>query len=135
MPFAAKVNVFNTQIGSDQELMAGGDSEDGAVIANAANQNSACQNAASRGPAGAYPSQPLDAFNQVSFGSWQDRLTIAKKDRGQLADWGLPANRLRPFVERPLADPPEGQGVLWDSFTVFTGNLGYRRVPSRSLTL
>jgi hypothetical protein len=62
MPLAAKVNVFNTQIGGDQKLMAGGNSEDGAVIANAADQGPAAN------PPGQWPGQSLDVFDQLSFG-------------------------------------------------------------------
>jgi hypothetical protein len=53
MPWAAKVYVFNTEIGRDQKLMSGRDFEDGAVIANAAYQARAAT----------FPGQSLDAFD------------------------------------------------------------------------
>jgi hypothetical protein len=72
VPLATKVNILNTQISGDQELLTGVDFEDGAVIANTSHQ----------GPAIDLPGQSSDAFDQLSFSSRQDSLTIAKKAGG-----------------------------------------------------
>jgi len=67
MPLAAEMDVFNTEVGSDQEIRAWGNPQDGAVVANAAHH---CPIVAGLG-------QAANAFNQLSLRLHQG-LTISK---------------------------------------------------------
>lgn len=64
MPFAAKVNAFETEVRRDQRFVIAGNANNSAIIANAVQHMCAGARAAP------------DAVNQKFFGDWQDEINI-----------------------------------------------------------
>jgi hypothetical protein len=70
MPRAPEMYIFNTQVGCNEQLVAGGSAQDGAIIADPAHQRTAAW----------WPGHATNAFYQSSFGQRQSKVNYKRKN-------------------------------------------------------